>query len=78
MLADYASTEMMVTDARSPTASLRTASVTTSDALRRYDDDANGRITCAEARRHSIAPVPRGHPTSVHMYDRDGDGVVCE
>ena len=36
------------------------------DALARYDDNRNGRITCKEARRHGIAPVPRkawrGHP----------------
>ena len=33
-----------------------------SDALRLYDDNGNGRITCAEARSHGIAPVRRGHP----------------
>ena len=48
------------------------------DALARYDDNGNGRITCAEARRHGIAPVPRGHPAYRHMHDGDGDGVVCE
>lgn len=34
------------------------------------------RITCAEARKHCIAPVPHGHPSYRHM--RDADGVVCE
>lgn len=29
------------------------------DALSRYDDNRNGRITCTEARRHGIAPVHR-------------------
>ena len=48
------------------------------DALRRWDHNGNGRITCAEARRHGIAPVPRGHPAYGFMFDRDGDGVVCE
>ena len=48
------------------------------DALSRYDDNRNGRITCAEARRHGIAPVHRGHPAYPHMHDGDGDGVVCE
>ena len=48
------------------------------DALARYDDNGNGRITCAEARRHGIAPVPRGHPAYRFMRDGDGDGVVCE
>ena len=44
------------------------------DALRRWDDNGNGRITCAEARRHGIAPVPRSHPAYGFMFDRDGDG----
>ena len=46
------------------------------DPLARYDDNRNGAITCAEARRHGIAPVPRSHPA--YRYMRDGDGVVCE
>ena len=46
------------------------------DALAEWDDNGNGRITCAEARRHGIAPVPRGHPVYRWMWDRDG--VVCE
>ena len=49
-----------------------------SPALRAYDDNRNGRISCREARRHGIAPVPRGHPAYAHMRDGDGDGVVCE
>ena len=48
------------------------------DAPALWDDNRNGRITCAEARRHGIAPVPRGHPAYRWMWDRDGDGVVCE
>ena len=48
------------------------------DALAPWDDNGNGRITCAEARRHGIAPVPRGHPAYPYMHDGDGDGVVCE
>ena len=48
------------------------------EALRRWDDNRNGRITCKEARRHGIAPVPRGHPAYPFMRDGDGDGVVCE
>ncbi len=76
------STEMIVTAslAREPT---RTASdtprtVSASDVLALYDDNRNGRITCAEARRHGIAPVPRSHPAYAFMRDGDGDGVVCE
>ena len=65
-------------DAGSPNASPPTAPAATSDALRLWDDNGNGRITCKEARRHGIAPVPRGHPAYPHMNDRDGDGVVCE
>ena len=48
------------------------------DALALYDDNGNGRITCAEARMHGIAPVPRSHPAYRYMRDGDGDGVVCE
>ena len=48
------------------------------DALTLYDDNRNGRITCKEARRHGIAPVHRSHPAYRFMFDRDGDGVVCE
>ena len=50
----------------------------TGDALQRYDDNGNGRITCAEARSHGIAPVRRGHPAYPYMNDGDDDGVVCE
>lgn len=46
--------------------------------LTRYDDNRNGRITCAEARKHGIAPVRREHPAYPYMDDRDGDGIVCE
>ena len=48
------------------------------DALALWDDNGNGRITCAEARAHGIAPVRRGHPAYQYMRDGDGDGVVCE
>ena len=48
------------------------------DALAMWDDNGNGRITCAEARAHGIAPVSRGHPAYPYMTDRDSDGVVCE
>ncbi len=46
--------------------------------LELWDDNGNGWITCAEARRHGIAPVPRDHPAYVYMRDGDGDGWVCE
>ena len=47
-------------------------------ALRLYDDNGNGRITCAEARNHGIAPVRRDHPAYQFMTDRNNDGIVCE
>ncbi|MCC4789072.1 excalibur calcium-binding domain-containing protein [Vibrio splendidus] len=53
-------------------------SQTTGDALSMYDDNNNGRITCAEARNHGIAPVRAHHPAYAFMSDRDGDGIVCE
>ncbi len=43
-----------------------------------YDDNENGRISCAEARNHGIAPVYSTHPAYPYMTDADGDGVVCE
>ena len=46
--------------------------------LELWDDNGNGQITCAEARRHGIAPVPRRHPAYAYMRDGDGDGWVCE
>ena len=48
------------------------------DPLELYDDNGNGRITCAEAERHGIAPVRSDHPAYQYMRDSDGDGVVCE
>ena len=48
------------------------------DVLDRYDDNRNGRITCKEARRHGIAPVPRARTPRTGTCDGDGDGVVCE
>ena len=43
-----------------------------------YDDNRNGRISCAEARAHGIAPVYSSHPAYPYMTDRNNDGVVCE
>ena len=62
----------------SASSSVRSGSSDLPGALARWDDNGNGRITCAEARRHGIAPVPRGHPAYRYMRDGDGDGVVCE
>ena len=48
------------------------------DALARYDDNGDGRITCKEARRHGIDPVSSSHRAYKYMRDADRDGVVCE
>ena len=56
----------------------RAESLTSGDALARYDDNDNGRITCKEARRHGIAPVRWDHPAYPFMRDADSDGIVCE
>ena len=77
-LAGCASAAMIVTAPGDPAATPRDAPAASSDALALWDDNGNGRITCKEARRHGIAPVPRGHPAYIYMHDRDGDGVVCE
>ena len=83
-LTQCASTDMVVLDCAAPTAPGATAtgpdvsSANGADALQRWDDNGNGQITCAEARRHGIAPVPRAHPAYRFMHDGDGDGVVCE
>ena len=61
-----------------PSTSRDVQSSGTTDVLRLWDDNGNGRITCREARRHGIAPAPRGHPAYPSMYDGDGEGVVCE
>ena len=43
-----------------------------------WDDNDNGKISCAEAQKHGIAPVRLGHPAYEYMTDRDKDGIVCE
>lgn len=82
-LASCPSTQMVVADCTAPSPAVtetppRAPWVGQTDPLARWDDNGNGRITCAEARRHGIAPVPRHHPAYRHMRDGDGDGVVCE
>lgn len=48
------------------------------DARALYDDNGNGRISCAKARAHGIASVRSDHPAYPYMTDADGDGVACE
>ena len=80
VLSDCSSTDIVFTDreANAPITSSTTEPAVIAVALRLYDDNRNGRITCAEARRHRIAPVSRDHPAYAFMRDADGDGVVCE
>ena len=81
VLATCGSTEMQFTDLEAGSAAPPPAASEgncSNDPLGCYDDNGNGRITCAEARRHGIAPVPRGHPAHQYMRDGDSDGVVCE
>ena len=80
VLSGCASTRMVMTEgqARAAGSPPSAAAPGTDEALRRYDDNRNGRITCKEARRHGIAPVRREHPAYRFMQDSDGDGVVCE
>ena len=77
------STEMVMGDcngggSREPSLRSKSEPSSTVDALALWDDNGNGRITCAEARRHGIAPVTRDHPAYRFMRDADGDGIVCE
>ena len=73
VLSACASTEMIVrscdagSSAAVPSTSRDVQSSGATDVLRLWDDNGNGRITCREARRHGIAPVPRG---SVHAQQR--------
>ena len=81
VLSSCASTDIIVhaTDPQ-PTATPVSSSESEAsvNALWLYDDNKNGRITCAEARNHGIAPVRRGDRAYRFMDDRDNDGVVCE
>ena len=78
ILSDCETLELVFATRRTVTAPPQPAPppASSGDALRLYDDNRNGRIACKEARRHGIAPVPRGHPAYRFMHD--GDGVVCE
>ena len=78
VLADRAGRNGTTTTAPTPAAAADPTPNADVDALALWDDNGNGRITCAEARAHGIAPVRRGHPAYPYMRDADGDGVVCE
>ena len=80
VLSGCTSTDIIFTDleANDLTTSPAAEPTRIAEALRLYDDNSNGRITCAEARSHGIAPVSRDHPAYAFMRDGDGDGWVCE
>ena len=79
VLSACSSTEMVVGKCvPAPESSPTGGSEHSDDPLELYDDNGNGRITCAEARKHGIAPVSRSHSAYRYMRDADGDGVVCE
>ena len=73
-----APTNTPVSSPNTPTPAPQPPPAQSGNALELYDDNGNGRITCAEARTHGIAPVRRDHPAYQYMDDRDNDGIVCE
>ena len=77
VLAGCTSTEL-ITFARGEVPTTATPATRVPAAIAAWDDNRNGRVSCAEARAHGIAPVMRGHPAYPFMRDGDGDGVVCE
>ena len=78
VLLECASTEMVVIEGQSPVAEPTPSAAGSADALRRWDTNGNGWITCREAREHGFAHVRREQPTYRFMRDGDRDGVVCE
>ena len=78
VLAGCASTELVVFARGDVPAAPAAPAAGSSEAIAEWDDNGNGRISCAEARAHGIAPVTRDHPAYPFMRDGDGDGVVCE
>ncbi len=78
VLSSCSSTELVIDPSMPQLEGEPTSPALTTDPLKLWDSNGNGRITCAEAREHGIAPVPRDHPAYRFMRDADGDGVVCE
>ena len=68
----------LITFARGAVPVAAAAAAGSPEAIAAWDDNGNGRVSCAEARAHGIAPVMRDHPAYPFMRDGDGDGVVCE
>ena len=78
VLSGCSSVDMVVSDTSTSPSTATPYPTPVADALAMYDDNGNGRITCAEAMAHGIAPVRSDHPAYPYMNDGDGDGVVCE
>ena len=78
ILSGCSSVDMVVSDTGASPSTATPYPTAVANALAMYDDNGNGRISCAEARAHGIAPVRSDHPAYPYMNDGDGDGVVCE
>ena len=78
VLSGCSSVDMVISEATTSPSTATPYPTPVADALAVYDDNGNGRISCAEARAHGIAPVREDHPAYPYMNDADGDGVVCE
>ena len=78
VLSGCSSVDIVIIDSSTSPSTATPYPTTVADALAMYDDNGNGRISCAEARAHGIAPVRADHPAYPYMNDADGDGVVCE
>ena len=66
VLAGCASTEL-ITFARGEVPAAVPPSVRVPEAIAAWDDNRNGRVSCAEAQAHGIAPVTRDHPAYPFM-----------
>ena len=77
VLAGCASTELIMF-ARGEVPATTAPTTRVPEAIAAWDDNRNGRVSCAEARAHGIAPVTHDHPAYPFMRDGDADGVVCE
>ena len=78
VLSGCSSVDMVISDISTNLSTATPYPTPATDPLAMYDDNDNGRITCAEARAHGIAPVNSDHPAYPYMNDADGDWVVCE
>ena len=78
VLSGCSSVDMVISDISTGPSTATPYPTPVADPLAMYDDNGNGRITCAEARAHGIAPVRADHPAYPYMHDGDGDGIVCE